>query len=223
MRGPIEIIADLELPPVTGVLQIGANAGQELGYFVSNGITLGAFIEPLDGPFGVLQQRCAEVPGFLPVHALCASRDGDLVEFHVATNNGESSSLFSPRNHLTDYPHVQFPTRTMMHAFTLDRIFAVIGVQRPEIAQAVNLLYMDVQGAELEVLKAASSVLRQVDYIHTEVGLGGGYQDDVELDDLIQFLKVYGFRLYELEIGRTGWGNAMFIRHSVVRKDASRA
>ena len=96
MRGPVEIIAALGLPKVGGVLQVGASGGQECPYFIANGITLGALIEPLDQPFAVLRQRCAGQEGFLPVQALCGSRDGDMVEFHGATNNGESSSILPP-------------------------------------------------------------------------------------------------------------------------------
>lgn len=212
MRGPVEIIAALGLPKVNGVLQVGASSGQEVPYFTANGISLGALIEPLDGPYAVLRQRCAGHEGFLPVQALCGSRDGDMVQFHVASNNGESSSILPPAKHLSDYPYVQFQTTQTIQTFTLDRIFGAVSAQRPDIGQAVNLLYMDVQGAELHVLKGANIVLHQVDYIYTEVGLGGGYEGDVELEDLVSYLKAYGFRLSDLEFNSEGWGNAMFIR-----------
>jgi FkbM family methyltransferase len=212
VREPFEIIAALGEPKPGGVLQVGANTGQELGYFLNNGITLGAFVEPLDGPFATLKSRCAGIPGYLPVQALCGSSDGVLVEFHVSSNNGESSSLFKPARHLEDYPWVQFPEAVQLQTYTLDRIFQSITIHRPEIATAIDLLYMDVQGGELEVLKGANTVLHRVRYIYTEVGLGGGYEGDVTLSNLIQFLKSYGFDIYELEVGASGWGNAMFVR-----------
>src|ERR1022692_2939412 len=42
MRGPFEIIKSLGLSPITGVLQVGANTGQEVPYFVANGVQLAA-------------------------------------------------------------------------------------------------------------------------------------------------------------------------------------
>lgn len=213
MRGPIEIIRELGLPPATGVLQVGTSIGQELEYFLSAGITHGAFIEPLDGPFSILRQRCAGVSTFLPVQALCGSRDGETVEFHVSSNNGESSSILAPKTHLTNYPMVKFPETVTLNMFTLDRVFAAVAHQRPDIAERVNLLFIDVQGAELEVLKGANAVLNRVDYIHTEIGLGHGYEGGAAVEDVIMLLRLYGFRLHELEIGHTGMGDAMFVRY----------
>lgn len=212
MREPLEIIAALGRPAPTGVLQVGANSGQEIPYFAQHGLLAGAFIEPLDGPFSVLVERCRPWPGYVPVQALCGARDGQSVEFHVASNNGESSSMLRPARHLTDYPWVQFPQTVTMQTFTLDRIFAALAAQRPEVASAVDLLFMDVQGAELEVVKGASAVLQQVRYIYTEAGIGGGYDGSVELIDLQLFLRHYGFKLHELEMNAEGWGNAMFIK-----------
>lgn len=208
----IEIIHSLGLSIPTGVLQVGANSGQEISYFAENGISLGAFIEPLDEPFQVLKARCASQEGYLPVQALCSSSDGMDVTFHVSSNNGESSSLLRPARHLTDYTWVHFPKTLVIRSFTLDTIFRAIKQSRPEIGNAIDMLFMDVQGAELEVIKGANTVLNQVKYIYTEVGLGGGYENDVILVDLISYLKHYGFDIYNLDIGRTGFGNALFVK-----------
>lgn len=210
MRGPFEAIAELGWQAPTGILQVGASIGQEIEYFVRNGIRHAAMIEPLDGPFALLEQRCAAV-GYLPVQCLCGVADGEWVEFHVASNNGESSSMLAPAKHLADYPWVTFPSKVSMQTFTLDRVFGAIESQHAEMAGKLDLLFMDVQGAELRVLKGANRVLGRVNYIHTEVGLGGGYDGAVPLPDLIHYLKLYGFDVYELEINEAGWGNALFI------------
>lgn len=214
MRGPLEIVSALGLPPVTGVLQVGANIGQENEYFIRNGVNYAIQIEPLDAPFQLLCQRCAGLNGFLPVQALCGSRDGDAVDLYIASNFGQSSSILRPTGHLDDYPSVEFPEKITAHTFTLDRIFAAATAQRPDIAAACNLLFMDVQGAESHVLRGASAVLQKVDYIYTEVGLGGSYENDVLFEDLIAYLKVFDFRLCESEMNPEGWGNAMFIRRT---------
>jgi FkbM family methyltransferase len=214
MRRPVETVAALGLPSITGVLQVGANAGQELEYFVANGIVYGILIEPLDEPFSILKYRCAASSGFLPVQALCGSRTGDMVEMHVASNLGASSSILAPTGHLTDYPFVQFSNKVEMQTFSLDQVFDAATRARPEIAAACNLIYMDVQGAELQVLKGAGQVLHKIDYIFTEVGLGGGYENDVMLEDLVQFLRAFDFRLSDVEMNAEGWGDAMFVRRT---------
>jgi len=212
MREPFEIIASLGLPKVTGILQVGANSGQEVDFFASHGVAYAALIEPLDAPFATLSARCAKYPGYLPIQLLCGSSDGAKVDFHVASNNGESSSMFKPAKHLNDYPWVSFPETVQLSTFTLDRVLMAVANQRPEIAEAIDLLYMDVQGGELEVLKGGNNVLHKVRYIYTEVGLGGGYDGAVELTDLLLFLRLYGFKLYELEMNAAGWGNAFLVK-----------
>jgi FkbM family methyltransferase len=212
MRQIFEIIDALGRPRPNGILQVGANNGQEIEYFVRHGIQYAALIEPLDGPFSALQARCTNTPGYLPIQALCGASDGNFVDFHISTNNGESSSMLTPAKHLVDYPWVQFPTTVNLQTFTLDRIFETIRQHRPEVANAIDLLFMDVQGAELHVLKGANRVLAKIAYIYTEVGLGGGYDGAVALPDLIHFLKLYGFDIYELEVNAAGWGNAFFVQ-----------
>lgn len=212
MKEVFEILDSLRLPHPRGVLQVGANTGQEVPYFVKHGVRYAAMIEPLEEPLAELAERCRDLPGYLPVRALCSSRDGQMVDFHISSNFGESSSILKPANHLTDYPWVQFPTIARMESFTLDRVFGAITSHHPDIAAAIGLLFMDVQGAELEVLKGANSVLHQVSYIYTEVGIGGGYEGAVELIDLMNYLRVYGFKAYELSLNAEGWGNAFFVK-----------
>ena len=131
---------------------------------------------------------------------------------------GKAAAFCNPPITSRTTPGVQFGAAEKLHTFTLDRIYSAITSSRPDIAQAIDLLYMDVQGAELEVVKGGNAVLNRVRYIFTEVGSGGGYQGDVELIELMQYLRAYGFKLHELEIGTTGWGNAFFVKRSDDRR-----
>jgi FkbM family methyltransferase len=212
MRNPFEIIGSLGFPPVTGVLQVGANTGQEVPLFLANGVQTATLIEPLDGPFAALKERCAGLPGYVLAQALCGPKDGEEVEFHVASNNGESSSILKPTRHLQDHAWVTFPQVVRVKTVTLDAVVTAVSSYRPEIAGSTNLLYMDVQGAELKVLLGAANVLNSVSYIYTEVGVGGSYQDDVELLDLLKFVRAHNFKLYDLQSEHFGFGNALLVK-----------
>jgi FkbM family methyltransferase len=205
-------IESLRMQRPKGVFQIGASSGQEIPYFVNNGVQCGVFIEPLPGPFEMLSRYCGAFPGFLPIQAICSSVDGSEVSFYVASNNGESSSILEPEKHLVDYPHVTFKERITLTAITADSIFRMVERSNPEIANSVDLVYLDAQGAELNILQGASQLLHKAKFVYTEVGLGGGYKGDVRVCDLIFFLKSFDFDVYWLEIGVTGWGDALFVK-----------
>lgn len=212
MRDPFTIISALGLPLPKGIIQVGASSGQEVDQFISLGIAHALLIEALPEPFQVLASRCAKAPGYIPANMVCTATDGERISFHVASNFGESSSILKPTRHLTDFPWVKFQDMREMVGYTLDRVVASFEANYPAPERVMDMLYMDLQGAELHVLKGANATLHKVKYIYTEVGFGGSYDGDVELVDLIQFLGLHGFRPYELEMGEAGWGNALFIK-----------
>lgn len=214
MRTPFDIIGSLGFPPVTGVLQVGASNGQEVPLFLAHGVRRATMIEPLDGPFADLKARCADLPDYVMVQAVCGSKDDEEVEFHVASNNGESSSILRPTRHLHDHAWVTFPQILRVKSVTLDTVVNLVYSYRPEIVASTNLLYMDAQGAELKILSGAHNVLNSISYIYTEVGVGGSYEGDVELIDLQKFLRPYNFKLYDLQSEHFGFGNGLFVKRA---------
>lgn len=208
-----DLIDASSLHKPTSVLQVGASGGQEVQFFREHGVKTGLFIEPLDYPFEVLSQNCKGIDGFFPLKALVLGLDSKTVAFHVASNAGMSSSILPPKSHIESYPHVKFEDILELKGYTLDTLVSRSAQNFSGCPFCFDLIYIDVQGAELEVFKGASFQLQSARYVFTEVGLGGGYCNDVELETLIGFLRAFGFRLLALEIGaRTGYGNAFFAR-----------
>jgi hypothetical protein len=79
------------------------------------------------------------------------------------------------------------------------------------------MLYVDVQGAELEVFKGANKTLSECTYVFTEVGIGGGYASDANYVEIIQFLEFYKYKMLFLNIDpRTGYGDAFFAKEAVL-------
>jgi FkbM family methyltransferase len=208
-----DLVDGSSLPRPKSVLQVGASGGQEVHFFREHGVQAGLFIEPLDYPFEVLSQNCKNIKGFFPLKAIALSLDDKTVVFHVASNAGMSSSILPPKSHIESYPHVKFEDTLELQGYTLDTLVSRSAKNFLGCPFCFDLIYIDVQGAELEVFKGASFQLQSARYVFTEVGLGGGYQNDVELETLIGFLRAFGFRLLALEVGaRTGYGNAFFAR-----------
>ncbi len=198
--------------PFANVVQVGANTGQEVAAFQHYGVDWAIMIEPLDEPFRRLGKRSRGLERYIPVQALCSSREGALHEFHVASNKGLSSSLLAPARHLDTYPHVAFPTRLELVSTTVDAVVAQVLSDHPELTwDRLDTLMMDVQGAELQVLQGAPVLLRHARQIYTEVS-GDHYQGGATLEDLQACLLASGFQLQHVRQDGHGMGDALFVK-----------
>ncbi len=205
-----EILRDNRLAPPTSILQVGASVGQELEIFSKNGIDYGLFIEPLDDQFRVLSDRMNYYQNFVAVQALCTAYDGQTAKFYISSNGGESSSMLRPHKHLTLYPSVNFADPLAITGWSLDSLVRICTEQNKGCCSFYELIYMDVQGAELEVVKGASRQLAEGKYVYTEIGLGGGYQGDVDMETLLGALRNYGYRVLALEMNvPANYGNCL--------------
>ena len=71
----------------------------------------------------------------------------DIIPMWPANNNLESSSISPPQTHLSEFAHVQFGMPIQVQAKRLDQF---------SFAPMVDVIIMDVQGAELQVLQGVS-------------------------------------------------------------------
>lgn len=213
-----DAIRDLGLPGPQGVLQVGASYGQEMKWFVDNGIRAGVFIEPLPEPFKVLSQSCLQRAHFVAVNALCAEESGQRVSFHVASNGGMSSSMLKPANHLTEFDFVRFDQTVELVSNRLDHVIAFLHEHgHGPACEALDLLYMDTQGAELKVLQGAGAVMERINFVLTEVTRNRMYEGAPDLAELMAHLAPLGFTLNNVNFDRHHHGDALFVRNRALR------
>jgi FkbM family methyltransferase len=198
--------------PIGNVVQVGANIGQELPAFDRYGVEWAVMIEPLEAAFQRLAEASAGNPRRFPVQALCSDEEGRKQVFWVATNEGQSSSMMRPDRHLEQYPKIKFPNAIKLFSTTLDGLMARTTLQHPELADVrFDTLLIDVQGAELKVLRGASGLLGQVRQIIAEVG-GDLYEGAPSLEEVQAHLGPLGFRLNTVKLGSHGSGDALFLK-----------
>jgi FkbM family methyltransferase len=212
-----QVIQELGLPRPRGVLQVGASYGQEMQWFVENGIQAGVFIEPLPEPFSVLSKTCMTRPNFVAVNALCAEETGQKVSFHVASNGGMSSSMLKPKNHLQEFDFVSFDQTVELVSNRLDHVISFLHQHgHGATCNALDLLYMDTQGAELKVLRGAGKVLDGINVVLTEVTRNQMYDGAPALNELMAFLEPHGFTLNNINFDKHHHGDALFVRNRAV-------
>ncbi|MCG3132536.1 MAG: hypothetical protein FLDDKLPJ_03393 [Phycisphaerae bacterium] len=133
---------------------------------------------------------------------------------------GSSSLLPRPRDGQTYHnPQARAIGETNVRAVTLD---AWVGNERVE---RVDVIKLDVQGAELRVLHGAERVLRHVKLVYTEAQWHPTYEGAALLCDVWAHLRRFGFSLFHFyntwggEDGQVVQGDALFI-HAELRARA---
>lgn len=196
-----------------GVLQIGANNGQEVKKFATEGIRHGVFVEPLPKAFEQLKNAISPYAGYHALNALCASEAGKEITFFVSDQAGGSSSMLKPTGHLDIHPEVGFENELVLRTSTVDAIVKNLRLDgHANLVDKLDMLYIDVQGAELDVLKGAQEFLAKAKFVFAEVSHGGLYEGDTSMRPVVDFLEEHKFKLAFAYINKHGWGDALFIR-----------
>ena len=153
------------------------------------------------------------------VEAAVCDSDGE-VEFHPIDpgrtrtphpdGNIGASSLFLAA---PGYPHERYAQSTIrVPSLRLDTWAAGAGIS------AVDLLWMDVQGAELLVLRGMGGLLSSVRIIHTEVEFKPMYEGQPLFSEVDTFLREAGF-VRRATMYRDDWfGNLVYVRGDIVRR-----
>ncbi len=216
MSHAIPILQKLELNP-TGIIHVGANDGQEVKAYKANTQCRPVLlIEPLPKSFAALTAKVADEPDFHLVQACCADESGRRVDFHIASNGEQSSSYLRPTGHLAVVPEITFDETIQVETITLDDLLADLSATSGVPSRRFDYLGMDTQGAEFDVLRGAGKTLPHLKFVFMEVSFGGIYDGDADVYTMIDFMHAQGFDLYNLEMKRRPWGDALFIRKGVL-------
>ena len=114
--------------------------------------------------------------------------------------------MLLPKKHLEIHPDVFFQEKITVQAITLDD-----WALQHEIKH-VDMLWLDLQGYELQVLRNSASILRGVKVIYTEVNLIENYENGALYNDLKMWLLEKGFEVEQEALAWQDAGNVLFIK-----------
>ena len=186
------------------VLVVGANRGQERDDLLALDACEAVFVEPIPHIFETLVGRIADHNHFKAVQAVLSDVAGQVVDFHV-TSNIDSSSMLKLGLHKQMHPEVTHAETIRLVTRTVDDIACETGID-------FNILFMDVQGAELKVLHGARRTLDRLDAVYTEVSHQALYEDAVTFTELISFMNAHDFWLAWSKVGPKLYGDALFVK-----------
>jgi FkbM family methyltransferase len=126
---------------------------------------------------------------------------------YVSDQNGNtscSSSILKPKDHLWFHPQVTFKQEVSVSGVNLD------DWMKEQSISKIDLLWLDIQGAEPAVLRAAPQTLPKIRYIYTEVSLIETYETVLLYKDLKVWMTEQGFEVVFEDLPWKDMGNVLF-------------
>jgi FkbM family methyltransferase len=207
--GPVKFLSFSKAKHSKRILHIGAHEGQELEEYVMLGFEGIFWVEAIPEVFERLKNRVGESNC---ASALLWSSSNEKLKFKIA-NNEVSSSAFSftgetPWENVRTVKEIELQTSTL-DTLVLERILNVDFLNQA-------LLVLDVQGAELEVLKGSADTLSFFSAVSVEVSKKRVYTGGAEYKSIDSYLKSQGYKkIAEWVDPKIGHGDALYVAKGV--------
>lgn len=140
-----------------------------------------------------------------------ADKNGMLTFYISEGQSDASSSLLEPIEHLKDHPGTLFNKKIQVKTSTLDTWAAENNIVK------IDMLWLDMQGFELKMLKESKVIFKTVSVVHTEVSTKETYKDVAQYNEYRSFLEDNGFVVI-IEAIPNGWdmGNVLFVKKTIL-------
>jgi len=116
-----------------------------------------------------------------------------------------SGSIRQPKEHLRVHPWVTFDQKIKVATSTLDTWCEKHGIG------AIDFIWMDVQGAEIDVFNGGKKTLAKTRYLYTEYDNSELYEGQWNLRQLMKYLKDFNFEVLIRYPGDVLFRNKQFV------------
>jgi len=209
-RDPFRIGLDAmapHLPSAAVIVEAGAHAGGDTRALARRWPAGRVYaLEPIPELYAALVESVADQSN-VSCHQLALGPENAQLPMWVSSGASDgSSSLRAPKTHLTSHPDVTFDDVVTVESVTLDSFAAAQGIEP-------DLLWLDLQGGELDALRAGEHVLRSARLIHAEVSVLEEYEGCALYPEVRDWLATRGFEvLVEALPPDEPQGNVLFLR-----------
>lgn len=188
---------------VSGIIHVGAHFGQEWdGYNNEFGPIESHWFEPIPSIFNQLKINLKNKDNTY-LYNVALGENISTEEIYIdSENEGQSSSILKPKEHLNQFPHITFENNITIKISKLDSY---------NISNC-NMLVLDTQGYELKVLKGSINTLKNIKYLFTEFNTVEMYDGCPSIEQLDLFLSEFGFKREQTWYTNQNWGDAFYIK-----------
>lgn len=183
-----------------GIVQAGANDGEEMENAVRLGVENYIAFEPLYGPYSILAKRMVEENwprGYIAVKLGLHNESKNAV-LKATDGDGKGASLFDS---VQTHPEVQanWPDQTVLtgtEEVTLVRFDEWADINHFDYNQErFDTLQLDTQGNEMEILEGMGDYLQHFKYLCIELSIEPVYEGETPGAEVAEWLKERGFTL----------------------------
>lgn len=207
------LISTHGLKPAEYVLiHVGASTCQEAEFYELFEFKEVIWIEALPDVYEIAKVLLKNFKNQSVINSLVWKEGNISFQLYRSSNDGESTSLLEPKDHLRIHPWVKFHrTDSQIVSTTLDEITKKYEEKR-------FFLVLDVQGAELAVIQGASETLSNTDFLFCEVSAIELYKDQALIGEIVNELEKNNFRLLKHDLTyKTPFGDALFLKRGTSR------
>lgn len=192
---------------IRGIYHIGAHQLEENNYYFDLGINRILWFEANPKLVEQFKPNLSYISMQELHNELLSDTDGDEVEFYI-TNNNSSSSMLKLKEHLKYYPQITVSDVIKLKTKKMSTFIREESIDTSKY----NFINVDVQGAELKVIKGFEEYLDTIDFIYAEVNNEELYEGCPMMSEIDDFLTPHNFRRVETLMTAANWGDALYAR-----------
>ena len=196
--------------PFKHIVHIGAHDGAEITDYANNGIESVVWVEASRRFMAPLYENTRKYTGVKQEYLnVCLSDvEGEEITFNISSN-GQSSSMLELGTHATLYPHITYTGKETV----ITKRFDKLSIEKKLNIDRVDFINLDVQGAELKVLKGFGDLLSSTNLkaIYTEINFEEVYKGCCLAADLDGYLAPFGFKRVLTRGECKEWGDALYL------------
>lgn len=196
------------------IIDVGGNRAQfidSIKTLIPENTTIHAF-EPIEQLHDEYRKN---TKGFyVTIYNKLLSDEENYCEFQLHTNHDQSSSILRRTDLcVTKFPFTSDSKPLAIRTYKLDSVIDI------ENILGKGLMKIDVQGAELKVLKGAINTLRQIDTVIAEINSQNLYEGQAEFYEIIEFFKLNKFKFCGVRDQKFDDNGILLYFDAVFRKD----
>lgn len=194
--------------PINTLIHCGAFHAEEYEVYERNEVDFRIWIEAIPSLVSRLLEKFKHSSKDNVLEAALWKEDKVQLHFFLASNMA-SSSLLAPKDHLRVVPNVTFKESLSVSSVTLDTLLLLNSFGSME----VDLLVLDIQGAELAALQGSQGTLTRTQFVLVEVSKEELYENSTNWEVLNDYLTAQGFLLADWSYSNQhSWGDALYAR-----------